>query len=82
MDTSLDTVYPLLLQPDGTEASIQRHFELWWPTTQNVEPLNKTPRLPAIYYSGHGCITPPSYGNGTLHFYQLVLKRLSEGFGQ
>lgn len=75
-DASLDTVYPLLAQPDGSEAFIPRYFELWWPA-HAAEPLDKTPPLPAAYYSGTGCVTRPAYGYGTMHFYQLALNRLS-----
>jgi hypothetical protein len=33
------------------------------------------------YYPGAGCIVPPRYGDKTLHWYQLVLRRVREALG-
>ncbi len=86
-NTPSDLWYPDL----ASQAETPRRFELWWPTSPSKTPIK--PDTPpdaahdaAIYYSGSGCLTPPVYSDGdrprTLHFYQLVWKKITGTYGK
>jgi hypothetical protein len=83
LDANTDSKFSTLTQ----EAGIPRHAELWWPT-QESKPIKPSYPLDtanaAFYYSGQGCLTPPVYSDGdtprTLHYYQLVWKRITNVF--
>jgi len=48
---------------------------IWWPT-QSSGSFTYPER--GIYYPGTGCISPPIYGGGTRHFYQILWENLLE----
>jgi hypothetical protein len=78
VSAQMDSWYPTLT----SEGDIPRHVELWWPSGPSA-PLRPEGPLPQFvqYFPGEGCVTPLPYGDGTLHFYQLVLDRLLHGRG-
>ena len=71
-----EAAYATLIQ----EAEIARHLEAWWPkeTQPSDNTVGKTYRE---LYEGSGCVTPPQYGNGTMHFYQLVIHKITKTLG-
>ena len=60
------------------EAGIPRHAEVWWPDGA-AAPIKPAGDLPAYaqYFAGSGCLNRPAFGDGTMHFYQLVWKKLT-----
>jgi hypothetical protein len=80
--TASDLLYPALTD----EAGPIRHVELWWPT-QNSQPVKPETSSPFTgldatgYYPGSGCASPPTYMNGTMWYYQLVIYKLQQWLG-
>jgi hypothetical protein len=73
VNAQIDTRYPALAR----DADIPRHVEVWWPSgpSASIRPAGDL-EPSTFYYSGSGCVSPPGFGNGTLHFYQLVWRKL------
>ncbi len=74
-----DQTYPSLTK----EAGPVRHIELWWPSHKSlpVKPETASPftGLDATgYYPGSGCASPPTYMNGTMWYYQLVIHKIKQ----
>lgn len=78
VDSQPDLIYPGLTE----EAGILRRVEVWWPTEAS-QPIGRPADMPinSVYYAGSGCVTPPAYANGQLHFYQLVWRNLLKKMG-
>jgi hypothetical protein len=78
VNASADQVYPGLTE----EATIPRRVEVWWPTSPSQPIGRPTEMLPyTVYFDGSGCVTPPTYGNGQLFFYQLVWQKFLQKLG-
>jgi hypothetical protein len=70
----VDAIYPVLTQ----EALIPRRLERWLPL-EAAKPLANIPQTGVIYHYAPGsCMTPPLFGNGTLHYYQLLFAKLTQ----
>lgn len=67
------TQYPSLIEAALMQAGYVSHIEVWWPS-EPVSPIaySGPKSFPTQYYDGLNCITLPMYGNGSMHFYQLV----------
>lgn len=71
---ALSQRYPLLT----AEASVMRYAEVWWPSSPTAAPITVREPLSImdVYFDGQSCIIAPQYGDGTLHYIQVVLGKL------
>ncbi|MEK9161771.1 MAG: hypothetical protein AAB261_00585 [Chloroflexota bacterium] len=81
MDRKADEVYTVLTR----EAMLASRYEVWMPTRSSEPIPSIDPSRPqkslTYHYSATRCVTPPPFGNGTLYYYQLAWKRLTERIG-
>ena len=81
MNRKADDAYPVITR----EAMLASRYEVWMPTrpSEPITPIDPSrPQKSLTYhYSATMCVTPPPFGNGTLYYYQLAWKRLTERIG-
>ena len=81
MNRKADDAYPVITR----EAMLASRYEVWMPARQSEPIMMIDPSRPqkslTYHYSATQCVTPPPFGNGTLYYYQLAWKRLTERFG-